>query len=251
MVKTRLEVRAGDPYGRLSVVREVDPLPTGKIFQRAVECECQCGSVKVYRLCSLRSGNTQSCGCYAKEQSVERGHRLAKAYPGTGHLVHGGSGTPEYNAWRSMISRCADLSNLRYGGRGIRVCERWLGSFPAFLEDMGRRPSPGHSIDRKDNDGNYEPGNCRWATVDEQARNRSNTVRLTFRGETLLLLDWCERLELDPELVRSRIDRGWSAEDAFTKPTDGKHTSDPFFRVPISKRDANWYREYERRQASR
>lgn len=233
MSRKPIEVGVGDRYGRFTVVREVDRVG----IHRAFECRCDCGTLKVVQLRALRGGNTSSCGCYARERAVSRGH--------------GGRGTLEYSTWRSMRERCRNPSHSaygRYGGRGISVCERWMDSFEAFLEDMGPRPSAEHSIDRINNDGNYEPGNCRWATIDEQARNRSNTIRLTFRGETLLLVEWCERMGVNADMVRSRVERGWSAEDALTKPSDVKHHArDPFYKVPIKKRDANWYREYERR----
>lgn len=104
-----------------------------------------------------------------------------------------------------------------YGGRGITMCERWK-SFENFLADMGERPSRQHTIDRIDNNGNYEPGNCRWATPRQQLTNKRNNVRLTFNGETMTLMEWSERYNLLFETLRGRLKRGWSVEDALTRP---------------------------------
>lgn len=140
---------------------------------------------------------------------------------------HGGFGTPEYRVWCAIKQRCLNPeapSWADYGGRGITVCERWL-EFPNFLADMGVRPSPKHSIDRfPDNDGNYQPGNCRWATWQEQARNRRTTRLVEFRGESKPLKDWCELLGLDYETTIQRIVRQqWSIQDALTLGTGTRH----------------------------
>lgn len=123
--------------------------------------------------------------------------------------------------WRSMWQRCTDPKNIsypRYGGRGIAVCERWR-DFPAFLRDMGEPPA-GTSIDRwPNNDGNYEPGNCRWATQSDQTRNQTRSLHYTFNGETLPAREWSERLGGYPDLVRNRIvNLGWSVDRAVTEP---------------------------------
>ena len=244
---SRKPVAIGDRFGRLVVLRELESskTPNGTVNRR-VECRCDCGVVKAYRLPRLRNGRTKSCGCLAREMAVERGHRYG------GRPTHGGAGTLEYTTWNGMKARCynpAASGYRRYGGRGITVCDRWLKSFPAFLEDMGRRPSPEHSIGRIDNDGPYSPGNCRWETDEEQARNRGNNVTLTHCGETLCVSEWAERLGVNDALIRHRLDRGWTAKDALTLPVAEKHQSDAFYRTPISKRDAAWYREYARREA--
>lgn len=220
--------------------------PNGTVCRR-VECRCDCGSIEVFRLPALRSGKTQSCGCLALEMAIERGHKY-----GGQTKTHGGTGTAEYQIWLGMKARCLNPNSPgyeRYGARGIGVCQRWIDSFPAFLADMGPRPSEVHSIDRYPNQsGNYEPGNCRWATAKEQARNTRGNVILEIDGRCLCVSEWAEELAVSASLIFHRLERGWSAEDALKNPSARKHASDPFYRTPLSKRDAAWYAEYERRE---
>lgn len=125
-----------------------------------------------------------------------------------------------------MRARCENPEARRYcdyGGRGITVCERWA-DFENFLADMGRKPSLGHSIDRIDNDGPYSPENCRWATKTEQMRNRNSNRYLTHGGETLLMIEWAERLGCPSSVIHKRITRGWSVEKAVTTPPGAKWT---------------------------
>lgn len=136
---------------------------------------------------------------------------------------HGFSATPTYHAWRNMIDRCEKRSTINfqdYGGRGIKVCSRWRESFAAFLEDMGPKPSPGRtsSLDRIDNDGNYEPGNVRWATRIEQARNKRNNRLITINGITRCAAEWCEVSGVPWSMAKSRLRRGWSEERTFSEP---------------------------------
>ena len=127
---------------------------------------------------------------------------------------------PLYNSWQAMKVRCLNPNNkkyYRYGGRGITVCDRWMNNFSAFVEDMGERPK-GHSLDRIDNDGNYTPENCRWATHKQQCRNRSTNHLLVFNGKTQTLVEWAEELGISIKLIKNRQNLGWSTEKIFTTP---------------------------------
>jgi hypothetical protein len=128
---------------------------------------------------------------------------------------------PEYKAWGHIIQRCENPKTKKFhnhGGRGIKVCERWRNSFVDFLADMGKRPSAKHSIDRIDNDGNYEPGNCRWATNLEQSRNRRTNRLITVDGETMCSVDAARKYGLKRQTLEKRLDLGWSHEDAAKTP---------------------------------
>lgn len=138
-------------------------------------------------------------------------------YPGCVRRTHGMTGSVEYRAWRDMLNRCyweRHISYSNYGGRGVVVCERWRNSFEAFVTDMGMKPSPDLSLDRIDNDGDYTPGNCRWATRTEQSANRRNAHRITAFGETLSITEWSKRTGVGSTTILMRIKRGWTPERA-------------------------------------
>lgn len=140
-------------------------------------------------------------------------------------MTHGMTKTPEYEAWRSMKVRCScprKANYDRYGGRGISVCHEWETSFEEFYKSMGLRPSPEHSLDRIDNDGNYTPDNCRWATREEQARNkrRSGSHMITYAGRTMYLAEWAREKGLSYNALHDRLVRyRWPIEKALTRPS--------------------------------
>ncbi len=155
--KSALEDLAGQQFGRLTAIEVAVKKPSV-----TWKCKCICGNTAEVRASYLKSGHTRSCGCL----HLERAETLNR--------THGMTDTGTYRSWVAMRRRCTDKSYRDfhlYGGRGISVCERWMSSFENFLEDMGERPK-GRTLDREDNDGNYEPGNCRWATPKEQRENR-------------------------------------------------------------------------------
>ena len=163
-----MEIKKGDSFGRLVV--------TGKAIRKHYyRFKCKCGNRKVIRIYDLTSGRTKSCGCLKKETVTK----------------HGLSKTQTYRSWINMKSRCTNPNKTRYsdyGGRGISVCKRWM-KFENFYEDIGKRPS-NTSLERTDNNGNYEPGNCRWATPTEQQRNK----RIQKNNNTGISgVSWCKK----------------------------------------------------------
>lgn len=170
-------------------------------------CVCDCGNTAVVLGSSLVKRNgSRSCGCESTRLTVERSKK------------HGMAGTRAYRIWQAMRNRCRNknVNNYEnYGGRGIQVCERWE-SFENFISDMGDPPED-CSIDRINNDGDYTPENCRWASRVEQARNRSTNRRITLNGETRLLAEWAEGLGIDQSSLRERLER-WPIEAALTTP---------------------------------
>jgi hypothetical protein len=152
----------GQRFGHLTVLDKAGTTPAGKTIWH---CRCSCGNETSVPAGALRTGNTVSCGCYRRE--LARMRNFAH-----GHTVER-KPSPEYSSWKAMKGRCFDPNDANYryyGGRGITVCERWL-AFPNFLHDMGLRPE-GKTLDRFDNDKDYRPSNCRWATPAQQSRNR-------------------------------------------------------------------------------
>ena len=196
----------GTRFERLIVIAAAEPeIQAGHPRPRWL-CRCDCGTEKVVSAGHLRSGHTRSCGCLKGRNSITHGCAVG--------------GKPElvYGLWSTMKQRCLNPNSDKYkdyGGRGIRVCERWL-KFENFLADMGRPPGSGYSIDRIDNDGDYEPGNCRWATLQEQATNKRNNIMLDWHGERMTLAEAARRAGLNRSTVWRRIRRGWAADRALS-----------------------------------
>ena len=194
---------AGMTFNRLTVIeRDKTVISKGKkgvyLF-----CKCQCGTIVSVASGNLKSGGVKSCGCLRNI-----------TYKTINHPI-------EYSAWRAMISRCYAANNIRfcdYGGRGIKVCSEWLNSFEDFYNHVGPRPSPNHSIDRIDNDGNYAPGNVKWSTRKEQCNNKHSNHFLTYNNKTMTMAQWCEQTGLPFSTLKKRIYRGWPVDIALTTP---------------------------------
>jgi hypothetical protein len=166
---------------------------------------CDCGAEKTVLGTNLRSGYTQSCGCLHAEKTV------------AANTIHGMRYSAEFRTWTAIRDRCTNANSKsysNYGGRGIKVCERWR-EFSAFYADMGPRPSRAHSIDRIDVNGNYEPGNCRWATASQQARNTRKTLYLEFRGKRLPMADIADMIGVTYSTLENRLRRGESGDRLF------------------------------------
>jgi len=204
--------KKGD-HGRAQCKSCHDPMVKERM-QRGRFIESAAGSKCANPECSAAFVRNRPYQMYCSPRCTGRGSHI------TEENKHGGRGSPGYrtlDVWKSMIARCNYKNHKnysQYGGRGITVCDHWL-SFENFLADMGTAPL-GLTIDRKNNDGNYEPDNCRWATMAEQARNRRSCVWITFNGKTLIHADWARELGLTATGLRIRLKQGWPLERALT-----------------------------------
>lgn len=176
------------------------------------QCKCDCGTFKVANSNDLRKGNVSSCGCLRKKQL----------------LKHGESGTRLYNIWCDIKKRCYNtrcVAYKNYGGRGIKVGDKWLNDFVTFKEwsiDNGYNDKL--TLDRIDVDGDYEPSNCRWTTMKEQANNTRKNVYILYKGERKTIAQWSEITNIHPSTIQQRLRRGWSTEDILTKQPKKKRT---------------------------
>ena len=204
----------GQKFERLTVIENVGSKPNGSVLWK---CRCDCGNEIITETRLLRSGNTKSCGCLKIDKLRERTIKR--------NTTHGGRYTRLYRTWAHMIWRCenpnADAYPL-YGGRGIKVCDAWKNSFESFrdwAESSGYNDSL--SIDRIDPDGNYEPANCRWVTMEEQQINKRNNHYLTFRGKKKTISEWSRETGIKSATIQRRISHGWTAEKALTTQVKG------------------------------
>ena len=200
----------GQQFGRLTVIAIAPKRGRRTMWQ----CQCSCGQRAIVGSSMLINGTydpirgqrtTKSCGCLRSEFARQ--------------VKHGQYGTPTYQSWRSMMKRCYQPRNISYpncGGRGITVCEQWH-DFTNFLADMGTRPA-GKTIDRINNSGNYEPGNCRWATPKEQSQNSRQPHLITYAGLTLNQTEWAARIGISTSGLSARLNTGWSIERALNTP---------------------------------
>jgi len=207
----RLINLVGKIFGRLMVISRSNN--SGKHTMWL--CRCNCGVETVVSSNNLRSGNTRSCGCYRKEYISKK------------NTIHGMRRTRTYMKWCGMIRRCTNKNTDRYErymGRGITVCDSWR-KFENFFNDMGECPA-GLTLGRINNDGNYGPDNCRWETKQQQSYNTSRTRRITFRGETKSLEEWCIDIGIPRSTLKQRLGKqGWSVERSLSTPTRFRHAN--------------------------
>lgn len=198
-------------FGRLTVIAEA---PRLRPRVRRWECVCDCGKTKIVNQADLRNGNTRSCGCLQAQHRANVAQIALKTRNGfTNH--------PLFVTWRNMMDRCyktSDRSYKNYGGRGITVCERWH-QVENFIADMGAKPFPKATLERKNNDGNYCPENCIWASRTTQTRNKRNTRRVVLNGIEYPLAELAEQYGIPVRVVRARLDRyRWTLERALATP---------------------------------
>ena len=191
----------GKRFGKLIVEAQAHSLNHRRYWQ----CKCDCGSLVFIKTKYLNNGDTKSCGCLKSEVNKLR-------------TTHGMTHSTEYHRWAGMIQRCSsekDKQWKNYGGRGIKVCDRWR-KFENFYADMGSCPE-GFQLDRIDNDRGYEPSNCRWVDLSTQARNRRNNHVLTLHGISKTVAEWAEHTGIKYRTILSRVYKlNWNAEQALT-----------------------------------
>lgn len=199
---------AGQVFGRLTVIRRAENDKWGNTMWL---CQCECGKEKAMASGSLTSGRSTSCGCYRDQVTSQRS------------ITHGGSGSALYSIWHNMKCRCYNQNNdgyKNYGARGITICESWLEDFASFNSwALNNGYVEGLSIDRIDVNGNYEPDNCRWATMPEQNNNKRTSRMITIGGVVKTMKQWSEVYGINYATLQSRIDKlGLNPIDALTKP---------------------------------
>jgi len=200
------QIQIGMKFNQLTVLGKGSPAKTG---HPRWDCQCVCGRIKPIRQSHLNAGTVESCGCLGLKRRIKA------------QTIHGMYGTPEYKSWCSMKRRCntvTDDNYHNYGGRGITVYPAWNDSFQAFFDDMGKRPSSKHSLDRIDNDGDYEPTNCRWATAVEQGNNRRTNTLITIGDKTQTIKQWANEMGIEYQRFIARLSDGYSFEEAATYP---------------------------------
>ena len=196
----------GERYGRLTVIKRAPNKGRTTVW----ECRCDCGKVKNVRQPDLRAGRTKSCGCMRHDMLMQK------------NTIHGLSDTRICGIWRSMKDRCSNPNNkayCNYGGRGIKVCDEWFNSLEKFYQwSMENGYAEDLSIDRIDNDGNYEPENCRWVDRKIQNRNKRSNHIIEYKGKEKPLCDWADEFGIGYSTILRRLDLGWTIEEALETP---------------------------------
>ena len=184
-------------FGKLTVIEYISN--NGKNWK----CKCECGNIHYINTYRLTHINNISCVKCSRQ-------------------THGYSSSITYKSWQRIKQSCYNINNHKYknyGGRGIKVCDRWLDSFENFLEDMGERPE-GMTLDRIDNNGDYEPSNCRWATIIEQNNNKRNNHYITYNNKTLTIAEWSRVFNISKNVIYARLRNNWNDIDAITIPVN-------------------------------
>lgn len=211
-------IKVGDRFSRLVILRQ-----SKREGEPRWICRCDCGDEKEILDRSLKNGHTRSCGCIHRERAVRLGQ---------GKRTHGHSPKPngkqqltaEYQAWRSMRRRVLDPTSSSYkdyGGRGITICQRWL-IFENFLADVGLKPDPSFTLERRDNNGPYSPENCYWASRTTQGRNKRNNVRVTIDGVTRTISEWAEVSGIKAGTLQQRVKYNWPSNLLLEPPKLGR-----------------------------
>ena len=224
-LRVHAPIKVGDKFGKQEVIGPAAPREYADGGKKAFwTVRCACGYTRPVAASELAGGKSSACRkCQDRPGNQRPWTPEQRRAASSINKKHGLAGSPTYLSWRAMKSRCyrvTDVGYPDYGGRGITVCDRWLhgdgikSGFECFVADMGLRPSPEHQNERIDNDGNYEPGNCRWATHTEQQRNRRCTAWIDTPEGRLSLAAACEQVGADLEAVRKRVVRGMPFEKA-------------------------------------
>lgn len=207
----------GKSFGRWTILSSSNT-PPGRGTRKYVICKCSCGIVATRELRKLTSGHSKSCGCFKVDKS-----KLTPLIHGCARRERNHKCTPEYECWQKIKSRClrkSDKSYSRYGGRGIQIYPPWVSDFVLFYEHIGPKPTPNHSIDRINNEGNYEPVNVRWALREQQANNKRNNVRIVVNGHIVTIAEASRTTGISYGTLLSRVKRGWDASRAVGEPVD-------------------------------
>ena len=221
----KLKDLTGLKFNRLTVIKLHH---TQKIFRKNKQiyenkyywlCKCECGNEKVIEGSYLRNNRIKSCGCLLSEngKNIMKNQKIKEII-----TTHGKTHTRLYKIFAGMKRRCFNKNEKaykNYGGRGIKICNEWLSDFMNFYNwAMANGYSDDLTIDRIDNNGNYEPSNCRWVNYKEQARNRRQNLLITYKGETHCLSEWAEIVKIDDKVLSYRLKNNWSIEKVLTTP---------------------------------
>lgn len=206
----KLNINTGDKFGYLTIIREVSPNGNYRRF----ECLCECGKIKTISMAGMRSGAIVSCGCYHKRVTVDI------------HKTHGGYKSRLYRIWINIKQRCGNPHNkhfIKYGGRGIHLCDEWEKSFESFrMWSSMNGYSDDLTIDRIDNNGNYCPENCRWISNNEQQLNKRTNRIVDYNGQSMPLSEWAKITGLKWKTLQGRLDSGWPIDKALMTPISTK-----------------------------